>query len=305
MGTFIYFTDKQKRRANEVDLEEFLLRRDEKLLPAGRDKRLASDRSITIRGSEWYDHADRKGGHAIDFVQKHYGLSFPEAVKLLLDDEDGQGYPAAGEKEEEPRKPFALPPANQTMRRVYAYLMKHRGIDRTVIAHFARAGLLYEDAAYHNAVFVGMDEHGVPRHAHVRSTSSMGTAFRINVESSDPRYSFYHQGTDGQLYVFEAPIDLLSYITLHPEGWQSHNYVACCGTSSIPVVTMLEHMETKQAVFLCLDNDDTGFNTSRRMANQIEEEFGIHAERLVPRLKDWNEDLCAMREEQNMSMKMG
>ena len=61
MGTFIYFTDEQKRRANDVDLEEFLRRRDERLIPSGRDKRLASDKSITIRGSEWFDHADRRG----------------------------------------------------------------------------------------------------------------------------------------------------------------------------------------------------------------------------------------------------
>lgn len=62
-------------------------------------------------------------------------------------------------------KPFALPPANKEMRRVFAYLIKHRGIARDVVAHFAKAGLLYEDdedAEYHNAVFVGTDTDGVP-----------------------------------------------------------------------------------------------------------------------------------------------
>ena len=53
---------------------------------------------------------------------------------------------------------------------------------------------------------------------------------RINVEGSDPRYSFHWTGISDRLYVFEGPIDLLSYITLHPEGWRKHNYVACCGT---------------------------------------------------------------------------
>lgn len=32
MGTFVYFTEEQKRQANDVDLEEYLLRRGEKLL---------------------------------------------------------------------------------------------------------------------------------------------------------------------------------------------------------------------------------------------------------------------------------
>ncbi len=70
MAGFIYFTEEQKRRANEVNLESFLLRQGERLLKSGREKRLASDHSITVRGNQWYDHAIEKGGGAIDFVKK-------------------------------------------------------------------------------------------------------------------------------------------------------------------------------------------------------------------------------------------
>lgn len=296
MGTYIHFTEEQKRRANEVDLEEFLRRQGEKLIPSGRDKRLASDKSITIRGGEWFDHESQRGGRAINFVMHHYGRSFPDAVTMLLNGEQGQAYPAAEEKHLEQTKPFELPPANRDMRRVYAYLMKCRRIDQTVITHFARAGTLYEDANYHNAVFAGKDEHGVFRHAHKRSANSGGKAFRQNVEGSDPRYSFHHLGTDGTLYVFEAPIDMLSYITLHQEDWLVHSYVSCCGTSPIPVMTMLERMNNPSQVCLCLDNDKAGHEASLRMAEQIAERFGIASDRLIPQRKDWNDDLRAMRE---------
>ena len=50
MSKYIPFTTEQKERAASVDLEEFLRRRGEKLITSGRDKRLASDHSITIRG---------------------------------------------------------------------------------------------------------------------------------------------------------------------------------------------------------------------------------------------------------------
>ena len=50
---YIHFTEEQKLRANSVDLVEFLRRQGEKLIPSGRDKRLASDHSITVRGNEW------------------------------------------------------------------------------------------------------------------------------------------------------------------------------------------------------------------------------------------------------------
>ena len=121
MSSYIHFTEEQKQRAAAVNLEEFLRCRGEKLLSSGREKRLASDHSVTVRGNEWYDHAEERGGHAVSFVQRFYGLSYPDAVTMLLGGELGTAYPSAGERTEEPAKPFALPPANKDMRRVFAY----------------------------------------------------------------------------------------------------------------------------------------------------------------------------------------
>ena len=307
MREYISLTDEQKRRANAVDLEDFLLRRGERLIPSGHDKRLASDHSVTIRGSEWYDHEIRQGGRAIDFVRMYDGCSFQEAVTKLLNGEQGQAFRPAKERKSEPPKPFALPPVHHSMRRVYAYLMKQRHIDRDIITHFARAGTLYEDAEYHNAVFVGTDEHSVPRHAQKRSTNSCGRAIKLNVEGSEARYSFHHLGDDGDLYVFEAPIDLLSYLTLHPENWQHHSYVACCGTSYEPVRWMLTQMASPETAYLCLDSDQAGQRASERMAKQIESEFRIPTQRLTSELKDWNEDLCTLQDIPNRGpeMRMG
>ena len=55
--SYVYFTEEQKERANSIDLVDFLQRQGEKMLPSGRDKRLSSDHSITVRGNIWYDHA--------------------------------------------------------------------------------------------------------------------------------------------------------------------------------------------------------------------------------------------------------
>lgn len=297
MARYIHFTEEQKQQAASVDLEGFLLCRGEKLLTSGREKRLARDHSVTVRGNEWYDHAEECGGHAVSFVQKFYGLSYPEAVSLLLGGDIGNAFPAASEKESEEPKPFELPPANSDMRRVYAYLVKRRGIDRDIVTAFARAKLLYEDAEYHNAVFVGTDADGVARHAHKRSTSSEGKAFRLNVEGSNPKHSFHHIGTDGRLYVFEAPIDLLSYITLNPENWQEHSYVACCGTSSHPVLELVaQHPEIK-AVYLCLDNDEAGHTACKRMEALLEM-VGVQTMQLIPFGKDWNDDLLSVRQKE-------
>lgn len=289
---YIHFTDQQKEQAAGVDLAAFLESRGEKLIRSGRDMRLDRDHSVTIRGNEWFDHAAQTGGGAISFVRQFYNLDYPSAVSLLLGG-GGVSYPTARERVQELPKPFALPPANKDARRVFAYLVKHRHIASEVVGHFVRAGLLYEDAEHHNAVFVGTDEQDIPRHAHKRSTNSFGKAFRLNVEGSFPQYSFHYLGGDGSLFVFEAPIDMLSYITLYPERWREHNYVACCGTSFIPVEKMLDRMHQVDEVFLCLDNDVAGHTASKRMADLLAEKR-IYSQRLVPSEKDWNDVLTTM-----------
>ena len=99
-------------------------------------------------------------------------------------------------------------------------------------------------------------------------------------------------GTDKSLYVFEAPIDLLSHITLYPYGWQEHSYVACCGTSIQPVLERLRQNPKLDMVYLCLDNDDAGNDACDRMTDTLED-MGLDVERLCPVRKDWNDDLCA------------
>lgn len=215
-------------------------------------------------------------------------MSYPDAVTALL--EFGKSAPPVIEEQKE----FVLPPVNENMRRVYAYLTMNRGISADVISFFADRKQIYEDAKYHNAVFVGMDENGIPRHAHKRSTHDKGKVFKQNVEGSDPRCSFNYRGTNGNLYVFEAPIDMLSFITLHPEDWQQNSYVACCGVSSQPVMQMMNTLEM-DTVYLCLDNDEAGFGAVRRLEEHM---IGkVNVERMLPELKDWNEDLLNVKHE--------
>lgn len=313
MGVYVHFSDEQKQRANDVDLVSFLEMRGEKLIKSGREKRLASDHSITIRGNEWYDHSIGQGGYAIDFAKQFYGLSFPEAVTLLLGGEQGEVYRSAEKKKQEIKKPFVLPPAHTDMRRVYGYLVKARLIDREVVRLFAKAKLLYESCEkskdgtkeYHNAVFVGYDENGVPRHAHKRGLYNDGPGFKGNVDGCDPQYSFHHVGTSNSLYVFEAPIDLLSYISLHQQDWKKHSYVSLCGVGSQAMLWMLEQYPQLRHVSLCLDNDEAGHKASERLKNLLKEK-GYSSEQLISQGKDWNDDLvaAARHKQSGFEMKM-
>lgn len=118
--------------------------------------------------------------------------------------------------------------------------------------------------------------------------------FQMHISSEKRQYRFHYVGTDRSLYVFEAPIDMLSFITLYPENWQRHSYVACCGTSIQPVLQMLEQAPQLGTILLCLDNDEAGHQASRRMREQLEMRYSV--ERLIPENKDWNDDLTLSAE---------
>ena len=281
-----------------MNLVEFLRHQGEKLIRSGPEYRLGSDHSVTVRGNGWYDHAVKEGGGPITFVQKFYGLSYLEAMTWLLNGEQGE-IRAAPPKVKE-KKEFSLPPKNDTMRRVYAYLLKQRHISRNVLDAFVHDGLIYESREpskggndCHNAVFVGLDENGIPRHAHKRGLYSAGPGLKRNVTGCDAQYSFHYTGTSDRLYVFEAPFDLLSFLTLYQKGWQVHSYAALCGTSEHAMLWMLGQNPGIQSALLCLDHDEAGIEASGRLTEILRGHGYRCISVLQPEHKDWNEDLKA------------
>ena len=296
--SYIPFTDEQKILANSVNLEEFLRMRGEKLERVGREHKLiyydSSGRhdSITIHGSTWFDHKNQVGGGAIKFMQEFYDMDFQTAVQELLGQRVtplSHSPPKAIAKEE--KKEFRLPQANTNMHRVYAYLIKQRFISPDIISYFAKQHTLYEDKEHHNAVFVGVDENGVPRQASKRSTNSYGNSFRITCQGSDTRYSFAHFGESKRLYVFEAPIDMMSFLTLYPKDWQKHSYIAMNGVYENAVLTALKNHSNLSEVILCVDNDEGGIEAVNRLRDILNENGYSNVKRLAPEFKDWNECL--------------
>ena len=149
----------------------------------------------------------------------------------------------------------------------------------------------------------GRDEQGEIRHLHTRGTLT-GSHFRQTLPGSEKAYSFHWLGTSGKLYAFEAPIDMLSYISLHPEGWLNHTYVALCGVSAAPIYHLLETQPQLEEVTLCLDNDEAGRNAARRIAGELLQEWNVTMSAEFPTLKDWNVELLTNRQEEAQGLTM-
>ena len=290
MSQYIHFTEQQKAQARQTNIAELLRSQGETLKRSGSEYEWRDgSEKVTVRGNLWFHQYEQVGGDAIDFVRRFYNKLYPEAMEFLLGRSGGVLTVSPPVQKEE--KPFVLPPKNDNMRRVFAYLLNRRGIDREVLYAFVHKGMIYESADYHNAVFVGFDSNGNPKHAHKRGTGSE-SSYKGNVSGSQPEYSFHWSGQSDTLYLFEAPIDMLSFISMQKEGWRQHSYAASCSVSDRVLFQMLKDNPDIRQVVLCLDSDEPGQTAAKRIADKLFVQ-GISSEILVPYHKDWNEDLLA------------
>ena len=276
------YTQAQIDKANAVDLEKFLRAQGETLVRSGKEYRWKAHDSLTVCGNKWFRHSQSKGGFPVDFVMEFYGKSFPEAVQMLTG-EPGEVQPEA---DPAPSPAFRLPLRNVTNANILNYLTQERKLSPSLVNFFIAAGDIYEDAAHHNVVFVGRDADGHPRYASCRGINEK---FRQDVAGTEKSFGFAHRGTDKQLLVFEAPIDLLSFIELFPKNWQQHSYLSLGGVSGKALRQFLSERPDVERVFLCLDADKAGEDACKRLAGLLPDTVSVT--RIQPCMKDWNDVL--------------
>ena len=276
------YTQAQIDKANAVDLEKFLRAQGETLVRSGKEYRWKAHDSLTVCGNKWFRHSQSKGGLPVDFVMEFYGKSFPEAVQMLTG-EPGEAQPEA---DPAPSPAFRLPLRNVTNANILNYLTQERKLSPSLVNFFIAAGDIYEDSSHHNVVFVGRDADGHPRYA---SNRGINEKFRQDVAGAEKAFGFAHRGTDKQLLVFEAPIDLLSFIELFPKNWQQHNYLSLGGVSGKALRQFLSERPDVERVFLCLDADKAGEDACKRLEALLPDTVSVT--RIQPCMKDWNDVL--------------
>lgn len=247
--------------------------------------------------THWYRWSVRNGGSQIDFLKEFGGMDFVEAVQWLLDfvgyrkEQKFAGTAVVVKTEKpEPKKAFVLPEYVGSNAYLYRYLEQERGISKEVIDFFVGAGLLYEARQYHNMIFVGTDVTGTPRFASMRGVfDKNGKGFKCDVAGNDKRYGFNVVKEESRrIVVFEAAIDLMSYMTIYP--MQKDNMVALGMLADAPLQTFLkEHPDIREIAF-GLDNDSHG----RKATVELMEKYkanGYLVEDVAPpqEYKDYNE----------------
>lgn len=274
------YTQEQIDRANQVNLEQFLRSQGEQIIKSGNEYRWKRHDSLTIKENKWFRHSQSKGGYPVDFVMEFFSKTFPEAVQMLTGE-----VPAGNGKTAAPSAEFRLPPRNPYIEKMMVYLQQ-RKIPEELVQEFYKEGLIYEDAVKHNVVFVGKDESGIPRYAHYKGTAD---SFRMDVLGSDKSHNFAYRSDGKSLFVFEAPIDLMSFIALYPKDWKNRNYVSLGGVGAKALEGFLSERRDMETVYICTDDDKAGNDAVSRLLESIPEHMTVI--RLIPCDKDWNEVL--------------
>jgi len=258
--------------------------------------------SLKISNGKWCWHSRGIGGRsALDYLIKVRGMKFTDAVEQIMGRAAIQPPVFASQTEKLKPKPFSLPAASRCTTNMVNYLTK-RGIDIDILCFCISTGRLYESYPYHNAVFVGMDEQGMPQYAALRGTGYMGEA-----AGSDKHYSFgipAKQASD-TLHLFESPIDLLSYSTLlklHGHEWRREHLLSLSGVyqprenareTATPAALerFLENNPNIRKIVLRFDNDKTGRLAVQTIRAVLPDSYEI-IDNPPPSGKDYNDYLC-------------
>ena len=206
-----YINQEVIEKAKEVDLLSFLQQHEPGNLVklTGSNYCTREHDSLKISNGKWFWFSRGIGGYnALDYLTKVEERPFIQAVQILTRETFERYYDCNNHKENTPKQ-LMIPELSDSTDRVKKYLMQ-REIDPEIIDYGIRNAMIFETAKYHNALFIGYDSGGIARYGAVRSTF---TNYKGDLPGSDKRFSFSFSGGN-DLLLFEAAIDLLSYISL-------------------------------------------------------------------------------------------
>lgn len=260
--------------------------------------------SLRMSNGLWTSWANSIGGRsALDFFIKVKHWDFLEAAHYLKDLIDSKT-PVRIEQPKRLEHQLKLPRRNDNNDAVINYLIKKRCIDKEIVQYCIDNQLLYEDGNDHSAVFIGYDNNHLAKYACKRGTNS---DLKKDVFGSNKSYNFSIKNERSTtLHVFEAAIDLLSFMTiqkLKKKNYLAENYLSIGGAtligksikdSQIPVAleNFLENNKI-ETIILHLDNDRAGKETSVKIQYHLEYSYHI-IDDSPTKYKDINEQLQKM-----------
>lgn len=277
------------------------------------------DSMVFTPSGAWFWNSRGVSGSAIEFQMYYEGKTLAEAVLTLCGEntmetarpQTAAPKPQAAQTEARPSRAFSLPERAQDFKRLFGYLCRARGLEKSVVQDLIQASALYEAVGHtkdgreiHNACFVSYDDKGKPCGAYLRGLTNYGTPYKREVQGSDKSHGWRFRDSLGPVSgvaVFEAAIDAASYASLSRMGGSRSDMdlLALGGLDDKALDTYLEQHPNTQSIMLCLDADEPGQAAAARIQEKLQAK-GYTAEiasSFPEGVKDWNDFLVRLRED--------
>lgn len=281
-----HFTQAQKLQARNADLHSFLIKKHgSQFKIEGNSLRMRSNHSISIKAGYhgYVDFATGETGNSIDFLVNHLGYQVDDAIFALVGDEYRDFTPVVRQETREEKADF--PEKAENCKNLYAYLLR-RGISQNTVNTLLRKKLMYQSQGNNNIVFINSEKDwgelrgtrtDKPFHGIVRNSRQNGFwEIKTSEESSIA-------------YVCESAIDAISLLELHSIDNEEMiaSYISIGGVAKQPAIDRIKNMY--KIVILAVDNDTAGQECRDRNAD---------CRYIIPKNKDWNDDLRGVRREE-------
>lgn len=315
------FTSEEKSEAHNISTTDYLssnyglsFKKD------GKGYRCIEHNSLVVNADDkaWYwNSLSVGGGDILAFVSKiddrldlrTTELSYEQALKTVLKPitSENNTYHSTYKKaekvvaEDTTRKDIQLPPKKQgRYNRLFAYLIQSRKLDKDIVSCLCKHHYLYEDQRG-NVVFVGKDKNKEPKYGAIRGTLT-DKQYRKECTGSDKANGFYLQGYDKEtLFVFEAPIDMLSHATLiniacdSKTAWLNSCRLSLGCVSDTALAHYLQEYPTTRNIVFCLDNDKAGIEATEKYMQKYSD-LGYNVSNQPSSVgKDYNDELVQLK----------
>lgn len=285
---------------------------------SGRYFRLVDHDSLVIdpqRNSFFWNSRGISGGPA-RFIKEYFDLNDEELRKKIMEIRheyvgDGDFQNLVINDKNRARKPFVK--TNPLDLKGYLYLSQQRGISREIIEGLKAKDLVASDKR-HNIVFLWHNVHGKVVGQDLQGTyinyekfPKRGT-FKFVQESSIPNYGFNISIGErfDHLYVFESPIDLLSYLQMYQAEIKDAKLLSLNGaaTKVATINTFLKDQSPTdgqgklllpKCIHLAPDNDNAGRELIAKFETLRLKRMEGYSLNIVEwcKYKDWNEQLLS------------
>lgn len=306
MKEFKRYSDEQVNQAYNADIVDFLRLQGYELKQTSSDElKVPHHEGLVITPSKnawsWMSRppaADQKSGAkclggvgAFSFCKRALEMSWLEAMQAVVGEaaEIKQFTPKAAAEPQE-KKEFVMPEKSDNgYKNIYAYFINTRGISPETVREFANKGLIYPTVSkgvskttgneYQkiNAVFLHRNEQGQPCGADIQGIDQ-NPEYRFKgctARDESDRGFVYDKGNPEKIdtvYLFEAPIDLMSFVELHPEI-ENAKFAALSG---LKPNTAEPYINSDLKVVSCVDNDTAGTKFNNQILfSKMQESIGM------------------------------